>query len=268
MFEKTKAIDKSIIQKEYPIEEIKEIEKSENSTDGNVYIINTSNNKYVFKIYSDFSHVNSMIKLHTHLYNNNFYVPKVILTNDNSLYVKVNDEKYIVLYSFLKGKSLGYNFNNVTDDMIKEFALQLRKIHDITSNDNKFLLKELPFAKNIDIKRCSALHFDLTKDNIFYLENKIGFIDFDDAKYGASVCDVAIAITNLFFSKTRGADLKSANLFINSYYNTDYTLKESEVKYIKKYALSWLEYILSGNEFDTSTTESFKVRQKLIEENL
>ena len=49
--------------------------------------------------------------------------------------------------------------------------------------------------------------------NIFFkygIGCKISFIDFDDAKYGPSVCDVAIAISNLFFSKkSKEAKVKS-----------------------------------------------------------
>ena len=39
-------------------------------------------------------------------------------------------------------------------------------------------------------------------------------------------------------------------------------------KLIKKYALKWIDYILDENEFDTSTTESFEVKRKLIIENM
>mgnify|MGYP003308183202 CR=1 FL=1 len=50
--------------------------------------------------------------------------------------------------------------------------------------------------------RKSILHFDLTKGNVFY-NNKIEFIDFDDAKYGNSIYDVTILIGFLFISKKR-----------------------------------------------------------------
>ena len=259
----------SIIQKEYYIKGITKIEKRNDSTDGNVYMIHTFDNKYVIKIYDDFNHVKSMIKLYTQLYKNNLYIPKVILSNNNDGYVKMTGGKYIVLYSFLKGTSLEHK--NLTDDIIKELAIQLRKFHDITTSNNIFNLKKLPFAKNINIERCSVLHFDLTKSNIFFTEDKnikIGFIDFDDAKYGASVCDIAITIANLFFSKTRGVDLKGAKLFIDYYYNTNNKLKSYEIQYIKKFALNWIKYVMKGNEFDTSTKESFEVRYKLIKENL
>ena len=41
-----------------------------------------------------------------------------------------------------------------------------------------------------------------------------------------------------------------------------------KIKLIKKYALKWIDYILDENEFDTSTTESFEVKRKLIIENM
>ena len=120
------------------------------------------------------------------------------------------------------------------------------------------------------MERKSVLHFDLTRNNIFIdnEQDKIGFIDFDDAKYGASVCDVAILIANLFFSKSKGANLEGMQKFIDAYYEDDLKIKELEVPRIKEFALMWIDYVLDGNEFDSSTTESFEARKKLIAELL
>ncbi len=113
------------------------------------------------------------------------------------------------------------------------------------------------------------VHFDLTRNNIFRLNNgQIGFIDFDDAKYGDSVCDIAILIANLFFSKTRGVDKIGMNKFIEEYYKDEVNLKKEEIPLIKEYALCWIDYVLNGNEFDTSTTESLEIRKKLINDNM
>ena len=140
-----------------------------------------------------------------------------------------------------------------------EFLIQkrtLRKFHTATSNCNEFNLPLIPFEADNNVRK-SALHFDLTRNNIFKLaDGKISIIDFDDAKYGESVCDVAILIANLFFSKTRGIDLEGMKEFINQYYMNDLELKKEEEHLIKKYALEWIKYILNGNEFDTSTTEN------------
>ena len=51
-------------------------------------------------------------------------------------------------------------------------------------------------------------------------------------------------------------------------------LSEEKIKEIEKkvidysYDLDCIKYILDGNVFDTSTTESFEARYRLIEENL
>ncbi len=146
------------------------------------------------------------------------------------------------------------------------------------SNDNKYVIKIYNDIEHTitmtnlhnDMERKSVLHFDLTRNNIFIdnEQEKIGFIDFDDAKFGASVCDVAILVANLFFSKSKGANLEDMHKFIDAYYEEDLKIKEVEVPRIKEFALMWIDYVLDGNEFDASTTESFEVRKKLINRHL
>jgi len=245
--------------------EVTKIEKNQESTVGNVYIVYSNNKKYVAKIYDDLNHTKSMVKLHTSL-SNKLYIPSIIKDKNNLGYVEINS-KYIVLYSFLKGEQIG-KLNKLTEDIVKEIALELRKVHELTSNTNMYNLKQVPFNNLVNVERKSLLHFDLTKGNVFYKEGKIGFIDFDDAKYGPSIYDVAILISLLFFSKKRGIDKDNINIFIDSYYNDDLDLKFKETKYIKEIAINWINHTLNNNEFNPSTTESFEVKKKLIEENL
>lgn len=188
-----------IINKNYNIK-INDIEKNEDSTDGNVYIISNNKNKYVAKIYNDLEHVKSMCQLHTYLNENNINVPKIILNNNNKLYTN-NNNSYIIIYSFLKGNSISDCLDN--EKIYKRVAKEIRKLHDTTSNNNTFNLKKVPFEVDNSITRYSTLHFDLTKENIFHNKDKIEFIDFDDAKYGASVVDVAITIALLFITKKK-----------------------------------------------------------------
>ena len=258
---------KEFIEKKYNIE-VNKIEKSKESTDGNVYII-FSKDKYVLKIYDDIEHTKSITNLHSLLVKEGIIVPEIIKNNENEMYTE-NSKKYYVLYSFMKGTQLyEYQENGKLDKkLISKIAVSLRKIHDITKNMSELNLKENPIKVENDIERKSLLHFDITNHNIFIEKDEIGFIDFDDAKYGESVCDVAIAVGNLFFSKKRGMDLDGAKLFISEYYGKDKKLKEKEEKYIKQYAVKWIENTLNNNEFDTSTTDSFEVKKKLIEENL
>lgn len=255
-----------IISDNYLIE-ITKIEKNEESTVGNVYIIYSNTKKFVAKIYDDLEHTKSMIQLHSNL-SDKFHIPKIIQSKNNIGYVEILTLKYIVLYSFLEGIQIGKKFDKLSEEVVKEIALELRRLHELTSNTNKYNLKEVPFLKTYDIERKSLLHFDLTKGNIFCNRNKIGFIDFDDAKYGPSVCDVAILISLLFFSKKRGVDKSCLNIFIDTYYGKDLELKLQETKYIKELAINWVNYTLENNEFNPSTTESFEVKKKLIEKNL
>lgn len=256
-----------ILRERYNIE-IEKIEKNEQSTDGNVYIAYSNKEKYAIKIYNEISHTKSMVKLYKKISELKLNTPIIIPTKEDKYYEKILDTNYCVVYSFVKGTQIGWNAKTgkLDNEIITSIAKSLRKFHNNT-NINEFDLPSVPFENNS--KRQSALHFDLTRNNIFrYNNDKIGFIDFDDAKYGASVCDIAILIANLFFSKTRGVDIQGMKRFIDEYYCNDIHLKNKEEPLIKDYAQRWINYILDGNEFDTSTKESFEVRRKLIEENL
>lgn len=269
-------IKEELIQKELKIKleekynlKIDKLEKNEQSTDGNVYIVYVKNDKYVVKIYNNIEHTKSMVKLHKQLSLSNLNIPKVILSKEQKDYEKLIENNYFVVYSFLEGQQIGWNAQTgkLEYKTISLIAKMLRRIHLITEGNNEFDLKNMPFESNQERK--SVVHFDLTRNNIFISDdNLIGIIDFDDAKYGESVCDIAILIANLFFSKTRGVDIDGMQKFIDEYYYNEQELKCKEVPLIKKCALQWIDYILEGNEFDTSTTESFEVRRNLIEEKL
>lgn len=92
---------KNIIENYYNLK-ISNIEKNTESTDGNVYMIDCSNIKYIIKVYTDIKHVKSIIALHNYLNANKFYVPRIITTSKDSSYVSIND-KYVVVFSFLIG---------------------------------------------------------------------------------------------------------------------------------------------------------------------
>ncbi len=241
----------------------KNIEKSAESTDGNVYIVDCNDTKYVIKIYKEISHTKSMVDLYRTLELFKINTPNVIYSKDKKEFEKILDTNYLVVYSYINGQQLEYD--RLNRKIIMAIARELRKLHNITEK-NEFNLHKVQF---LDEKgRQSILHFDLTKNNIFISNNKIYFIDFDDAKYGSAVCDIAILISNLFFSKTHGTDLEGVKIFIDEYYCNEHELKKKETPLIKEYALQWIDYILKGNNFDTSTTESLEIRKKLITENL
>ena len=255
---------KKILAQNYKIE-TDNIEKNEDSTDGNVYIVK---NKFVVKIYDDLNHVKSMIKIHNLLNENKINAPKIIVNEFGDGYSELLDNKYIVVYTFIDGNPIDWDKNTgrLNEDTIKSIADILKKIHNITRN-MELPLQRVKFDESNE--NCSLLHFDLTKNNIFINSKKeIAIIDFDDAKYGNSICDIAIFIANLFFSKTRGVDLVGMKIFLNEYYNNDTQNISSKKTEIKEYAINWINYILDGNEFDTSTNESFEVRKDLIQKYL
>lgn len=249
--------------------QIERIQKNEQSTDKNVYDIYCNKDRYIMKIYNNIEHTKSMVNLHNKLRLSRINVPKIITTKENENYTQILKEKYIVVYSFIEGKPIERNIQTglIDKQTIISIAQMVKKIHKLTENRNEFNLPILPFINNS--KRKSLLHFDLTKNNILKSHNgKINIIDFDDAKYGDSVCDIAILIANLFFSKTYGVDLEGMNEFINEYYSDNLELRKIEEPLIKKYALEWIKYTLDGHEFSASLTESFKVKYKLISDRL
>ena len=253
------------IRKNYGLD-IVSITKNEDSSDGNVYNIKTSNNKYIAKIYNDLNKANNMINLHNHL--KSLHIPRIITTKDKEELLKFNNE-YIVIYSFLEGKQvstyLQENNNIFYKSIIKLIAKELRKFHDITLNTT-LNLQQLEFANNLERK--SILHFDLTKENIFINDNTVGFIDFDDAKYGDSICDIAILLSFLFISKKKGIDKENIKIFLDNYYKeNEEELRKKELHYIKLYIKEWVDYVLNGHEFDSSLKDSFLFK-KISTENL
>ena len=245
-------------------DEIYEIEKNEDSSDGNVYIINCKFYKYVVKIYSDKKLAKSMVMLHQKLFQLNINVPNIIYNNLNE-----KDKEYIVIYSFINGSQISDILKNgkVDKEIISYISKKIRNMHDVTCGKNEFDLPELPFETCN--RRKTLLHFDLTKSNIFLDENNdIAIIDFDDAKYGSAVYDISILISTFFFSKKRGIDMEGMNKFIDEYYGEDESLKKDEVPLIKKCAIQWINYLLEENKISKSLIDSFNTKIKLINENL
>ena len=189
-------------------------------------------------------------------------VPKIIKNLANMDYVLIDNE-YIVVYEFLNGKSIRFN-GIIPREVIYKIAIELRKMHGALNINIGF--KEINF--DINLKRKSVLHFDLTKDNILYNDGDILFIDFDDAKYGESVIDISILIALFFVSSKTGVDLDGIRYFVDSYYGDDVDLKTKESCFIKQCALKWIDYTLENNEFESSLIENFELKKKLIKEYL
>ena len=96
------------------------------------------------------------------------------------------------------------------------------------------------------------------------ISEKIGLIDFDDAKYGETIIDIAILIANLYFSKTKQTNIEGIKTFLNEYYKNDNELKKTEIVLIKSAAEKWIDYVLNRNILESSTTDSFKVKKEKL----
>lgn len=255
------------IRHEYKIENCI-IEKRNDSTDGNVYTIFDNQNKFIAKIYKQEEHTKSMINLHLFLIKSGFIVPNIVKNINGDYYCNI-ENNYIVVYTFINGEQYGPKIENIENieyknNIVRKLAIQLRKLHEIT-RDNNFNLKEIEIHNSKkENERKSVLHFDLTKDNIFICKDKIGFIDFDDAKYGDSLFDVASVICFLFISKKRGVDENSINVFLNSYYNNETEVKRREIHMIKTYAHEWIKEVLKNENLDKPIKESFIFKDKMI----
>ena len=238
------------------------IEKNEDSSDGNVYIVECEDKKYVVKIYDNEQHFKSMVDIHTKLLNNNVNVPEIIYSMCDK-----EHGNYIVIYSFIEGKQIKNTLKDgiIEGDLITAIAKAIRKMHDTMNGNNDFNLPELEF--DTYKKRRTVIHFDLTKDNIFLdNSNNIFLIDFDDAKYGSAVYDIAILIATFFFSKSRGIDIEGMQKFLTEYYGEDTDLKEKEVKLIKQSAIQWIDYLLKYERLKPSLIDSFNVKKQIINE--
>ena len=255
-----KSKTKNIIEEKYNFKIIN-IKKNEKSTDKNVYNLFTDKNEYILKIYNSKKHVEDMSNLLKKLKQYNFYIPQIYNTIDNKSYIYLFN-KYIIIYSYLAGKEIGEAFSNLPDDISILLASKLKKFHDVTK---KNLNLEVMNFWNKKL-RTSILHFDLTRSNIFYNKNKneIGFIDFDDAKYGQTIIDISILIANVYISKLRGIDIHGIKTFINEYYKNESELKKEELPLIKDTAIKWINKILDRNKLETSTIDSLEIRKKLI----
>ena len=142
-------IQEEILRKSYDIQ-IKDITKNTDSTDDNVYFIKSQNNKYIFKIYKNIEHTESMIKLYNFLNENNFYVPKIMQAKNKEYYTKYSDN-YIVLYSFLEGIQFKNTIQTANNIIISKLAKEIRKLHDLTENIN-FNLKQINFEVKMNLK--------------------------------------------------------------------------------------------------------------------
>ena len=248
---------KKILIEDYNLD-IRSIIKNLDSTDGNVFNIETYNYQYILKVYDAKEHAMNMENTYDLLKENRLDSPQIIRNKYNQPFTNFKNT-YLMLYSFINGSSL---FNiSLSKKVIINVAQYLRKMHDVKINELK--LPVVPFK--VPEGKNSLLHFDITKGNIFIENDKIILIDFDDAKVGPALCDVAIALTNLFISRKNGTDINGINIFLDTYYKNNIEQRQLEEPIIKNIATEWLKYTLKNPKLDKKTIDGLENKLLWIE---
>ena len=258
----------SVLETKYGIT-TKELSKNDDSTEKNVYIANTDTEKYVIKTYSNIEKAKAISSISKLLSDQSQKVPKVLPTKNHFNHANINPNEYIVVYSFMDGVPIGWGnqTKKLSPEITTPLARMLASIHSSTQGENEYHLPIVPIKYAEELTRKSALHYDLTRSNVFLdarRRNLVGIIDFDDAKYGSSIWDVAIAIGNLFISKTFGIDYVGIANFLGQYYANTANVAIIERPMIYHCIELWINAILSETEIDIPHKASFIARKKLI----
>ena len=193
--------------------EVNEIIPANNSFNAEVYIINSNNNKYVFKITEKEKKMNTVIRYMKHL-------SKYLLTAeviDNGI---INN-KYYVIMNYIEGENkFDEEIDSLTDTQLIEMGKLLAKLHnaplidedddswinylnrkldesyealnDVFGNNNKIIYDYLKNYINSNIKdnyKNTILHMDFRIGNLIFNNNDIYLIDMDSMKNGDYICD-------------------------------------------------------------------------------
>jgi len=222
--------------------------------------------KYVLRIYNNkkINVIKSEIEIIQYLHEKNIPTP-IIYQNSKGKYYQKVDDTYAVLFSFVSGKhiptkpikgtlakDIGFKLANMQKELINfkptykrkcsyandisEFNGKYKSINTYVKNKRELIIKEI---KKIVITklRKSTIHSDITRENILIKGNKVAsFLDFDDFHKDYIVWDTAIAITQLFITKTFGIDWNGLNEFLKGYtkvMNLNEYEKEAIIPFLK-----------------------------------
>ena len=118
--------------------ELTKIEKSKESTDGNVFIIYSKDKKYIAKVYDNIIHTKQMLYLHLLLAEKRINAPRIIKDVQGNCYEIIDNNSYLMIYSFIEGEQLERFYENkktLDEDIVKLIAKTLRELHDSTNLD-------------------------------------------------------------------------------------------------------------------------------------
>lgn len=231
------------------------------------FMVITETNKYVAKIFSKNSNIDTEVSFSAYLYKNKFPVPKIIENSNKQLITKHGD-MLCVLYEYCKGHEIGWGSESsvISKELAENLAEIISKMHGLMLNNksikaNTLVQMCLPQkieslknnevvskyrkinkeAKNIDTNnfKKALIHSDLTRENIFISDDRetvTAIIDFGDAHYDFIAWDLAVLLTQIFITKSWGIDWNGIKWFLKKYYELfplTKTEKESILTFIK-----------------------------------
>jgi len=220
------------------------------------YLISTPKEKFVLRIYNSkrsIEEIKKELEVLEYLDFEGIPIPEIQNNLDDSPITTFNN-RYAVLFYFVGGEHPKWKPIEVA--LSKDIGIQVAKLHKVLQNFNKdFKTKKMKtFLINLlkkvreqeDIKkyekyiveiqskyrdesfRKSIIHGDISRENILIKGNKLNsFLDFDDMHKGLLIWDVAIAVTQLFITKSFGIDWRGLDAFLEGY-NSILKLSEEE----------------------------------------
>ena len=193
--------------------EVNNIIPANNSFNAEVYIINSNNNKYVFKIIDKEKKMNTVIKYMKHL--SNYLLTAEVIDNG------IIDNKYYVIMNYIEGENkFDEEMDSLTDTQLIEIGKLLARLHNaplmdidddswfeylnkkiedtqeildkLLGNGNKIIYDYLKNYINNNIKdnyKNTILHMDFRIGNFIFNNNDIYLIDMDSMKNGDYIYD-------------------------------------------------------------------------------
>lgn len=223
------------------------------------YIVNCDNEKCFLKIIDNafLDTAIQSIDIQQYLIKNDFPVPKIINTKDNSPYF-INENQLFVLYEYIDGvePNLDDNAERIGKLVGKLHKLMSSYSSELTTHNKEFfvdryidilLKKHYPDEKlneyieignqlwnSVKDLPCGFCHGDLHRDNLLKTEdNKIYVLDFDTACFAPQLFDIAVMCdTTDYFNFNKNEFYHTTDIFngfiseYSKYNQIDFTINQ------------------------------------------
>jgi len=215
--------------------------------EGSTFLLNDSVQKYVLKLFpkQNIELVELEIKVIKYLQNLDIPLPKIYAGKNGRYYEKIN-KQYVILFSFVDGhhlswgpikacqaRDIGINVASLQKtlerfrftyykkqpyaDSFEEFRDKDSYINNTILRNKTSIQKELEKLVTNEL-RIQCIHGDISRENLLTLEGKVvAFLDFGDCHKDYLVWDTAVAITQLFITKSFGIDWMGLRNFLEGY---------------------------------------------------